>query len=156
MRIEGNVSLRPMGGDCLRDQGRGQEPELVPLARAGHGVRGRAPCRGAGARRAARPGDARLGQETDGRTIPQRSKEEANDYRYFPEPDLPPLRPSAEWVAELRAGLPELPAARRARYVDELGLSAYDAGVLTAEVAWPTTSTRWSRPGSRPRRRPTG
>ena len=65
----------------------------------------------------------------------QRSKEEANDYRYFPEPDLPPLRPSEEWVAQLRAGLPELPAARRARYVDGLGLSAYDAGVLTADLA---------------------
>jgi len=65
----------------------------------------------------------------------QRSKEEANDYRYFPEPDLPPLRPSEEWVAQIRAGLPELPAARRARYEDGLGLSAYDAGVLTADLA---------------------
>jgi aspartyl-tRNA(Asn)/glutamyl-tRNA(Gln) amidotransferase subunit B len=74
-------------------------------------------------------------QETEGRTIPQRSKEEANDYRYFPEPDLPPLRPSEEWVAQIRAGLPELPAARRSRYVDALGLSAYDAGVLTADLA---------------------
>ena len=73
--------------------------------------------------------------ETEGRTMTQRSKEEANDYRYFPEPDLPPLRPSEEWVAKLRAGLPELPAARRARYVDGLGLSPYDAGVLTADLA---------------------
>jgi aspartyl-tRNA(Asn)/glutamyl-tRNA(Gln) amidotransferase subunit B len=74
-------------------------------------------------------------QETEGRTITQRSKEEANDYRYFPEPDLPPLRPSESWVAKLRAAMPELPAARRSRYVDQLGLSAYDAGVLTADVA---------------------
>ena len=72
----------------------------------------------------------RLVQETRGwdetaeRTISQRSKEEANDYRYFPEPDLPPLRPSDEWVAEIRAALPELPAARRARYEQVLGLSA--------------------------------
>jgi aspartyl-tRNA(Asn)/glutamyl-tRNA(Gln) amidotransferase subunit B len=73
--------------------------------------------------------------ETAGRTIVQRSKEEANDYRYFPEPDLPPLRPAPAWVEELRAGLPELPARRRARYVDELGLSAYDAGVLTSDAA---------------------
>jgi aspartyl-tRNA(Asn)/glutamyl-tRNA(Gln) amidotransferase subunit B len=72
--------------------------------------------------------------ENGGRTISQRSKEEANDYRYFPEPDLPPLRPSEEWVAELRAGLPELPAARRERYERDMGLSAYDAGVLTADV----------------------
>ena len=48
----------------------------------------------------------------------QRSKEEANDYRYFPEPDLPPLRPSKAWVAELQAQLPELPAQRRTRYTD--------------------------------------
>jgi aspartyl-tRNA(Asn)/glutamyl-tRNA(Gln) amidotransferase subunit B len=73
--------------------------------------------------------------EDAGRTIVQRSKEAANDYRYFPEPDLPPLRPSPEWVAELRSRLPELPAARRARYVEALGLSPYDAGVLTADVA---------------------
>jgi aspartyl-tRNA(Asn)/glutamyl-tRNA(Gln) amidotransferase subunit B len=72
--------------------------------------------------------------EDGGRTISQRSKEEANDYRYFPEPDLPPLRPSADWVARLRAGLPELPAARRARYERDMGLSEYDAGVLTADV----------------------
>jgi aspartyl-tRNA(Asn)/glutamyl-tRNA(Gln) amidotransferase subunit B len=65
----------------------------------------------------------------------QRSKEEANDYRYFPEPDLPPLRPSEEWVSRIRAAMPELPAARRARYVEGLGLSAYDADVLTADLA---------------------
>jgi aspartyl-tRNA(Asn)/glutamyl-tRNA(Gln) amidotransferase subunit B len=73
--------------------------------------------------------------EEAGRTIVQRSKEEANDYRYFPEPDLPPLRPSDAWVAELRDRLPELPAQRRTRYTDELGLSPYDAGVLTSDVA---------------------
>jgi aspartyl-tRNA(Asn)/glutamyl-tRNA(Gln) amidotransferase subunit B len=86
-------------------------------------------------------GGARLAQETRGwdeergRTVAQRSKEEANDYRYFPEPDLPPLRPSTTWVAELRAGLPELPAQRRARYTSQLGLSDYDARVLTADLA---------------------
>jgi aspartyl-tRNA(Asn)/glutamyl-tRNA(Gln) amidotransferase subunit B len=76
--------------------------------------------------------------EGSGRTVIQRSKEEANDYRYFPEPDLPPLRPSAAWVAELRARLPELPAQRRARYTDVLGMSAYDAGVLTSDAALAT------------------
>jgi aspartyl-tRNA(Asn)/glutamyl-tRNA(Gln) amidotransferase subunit B len=72
--------------------------------------------------------------ETADRTISQRSKEEANDYRYFPEPDLPPLRPSHDWIAEIREAMPELPAARRERYEQVLGLSAYDAGVLTANV----------------------
>jgi aspartyl-tRNA(Asn)/glutamyl-tRNA(Gln) amidotransferase subunit B len=73
--------------------------------------------------------------EASGRTVVQRSKEEANDYRYFPEPDLPPLRPSPAWVAELSARLPELPAQRRARYTDAFDLSAYDAGVLTSDAA---------------------
>ena len=71
--------------------------------------------------------------ETKGITVPQRSKEQAHDYRYFPEPDLPPLVISRAWVEELRAQLPELPDARRARYMTEYGLSAQDANVLTEE-----------------------
>ena len=66
-------------------------------------------------------------------TRSMRSKEEANDYRYFPDPDLLPVVVHDDLIAELRAGLPELPAARRARFVDEFGLSDYDAGLLTAE-----------------------
>ena len=65
-------------------------------------------------------------------TRPMRSKEYANDYRYFPEPDLPPLVVSAEMVEQVRASMPELPADRRARYVRE-GLTDYEAGVLTAD-----------------------
>jgi aspartyl-tRNA(Asn)/glutamyl-tRNA(Gln) amidotransferase subunit B len=132
MRIEGNVSIRPMGSETL-----GTKVEVKNLNSFRSLER-------AMEFEVARQADAlargeRLVQETRGwdegaeRTVSQRSKEEANDYRYFPEPDLPPLRPSAAWVAELRAGLPELPAARRARYIDRLGLSAYDAGVLTAD-----------------------
>ena len=64
---------------------------------------------------------------------PARSKEESHDYRYFPEPDLPPLRLTSEWLAEVKAGIPELPAARRQRFVERLGLPGYDADVLTAE-----------------------
>jgi len=65
-------------------------------------------------------------QETTGTTRSGRSKEEATDYRYFPEPDLVPLAPDAAWVAELKANLPELPAARRARLQQELDLSPDD------------------------------
>jgi aspartyl-tRNA(Asn)/glutamyl-tRNA(Gln) amidotransferase subunit B len=65
-------------------------------------------------------------------TVHQRAKESADDYRYFPEPDLPPVRLDPAWVEAQRAALPELPRARRRRYRDALGLSAYDAGVLTA------------------------
>jgi aspartyl-tRNA(Asn)/glutamyl-tRNA(Gln) amidotransferase subunit B len=61
-----------------------------------------------------------------------RSKEEAHDYRYFPEPDLAPLRISDEWRERLLAEMPELPASKRARFVESLGLREYDAEVLTA------------------------
>jgi aspartyl-tRNA(Asn)/glutamyl-tRNA(Gln) amidotransferase subunit B len=66
-------------------------------------------------------------------TVHQRSKESADDYRYFPEPDLPPLEISREVVEAERAALPELPRAKRRRYVTALELSEYDAGVLTAD-----------------------
>ena len=69
-----------------------------------------------------------------GETYHMRSKETSDDYRYFPEPDLPPLRVDAAWLAQIRGELPELPAARRARYQDALGLSAYDANVLVADA----------------------
>ncbi|HUY18830.1 MAG TPA: Asp-tRNA(Asn)/Glu-tRNA(Gln) amidotransferase subunit GatB [Candidatus Binataceae bacterium] len=66
-------------------------------------------------------------------TRPMRSKEFANDYRYFPEPDLPPLRVAPALIEEIRATMPELPAERRARYGSEFGLSGYEVGVLTQE-----------------------
>ena len=68
-----------------------------------------------------------------GETFTQRTKENAHDYRYFPEPDLMPVKVSAEQVEQWRSELPELPSQRRQRYVDELGLPVYDAGVLTAD-----------------------
>ncbi|MBI1887227.1 MAG: Asp-tRNA(Asn)/Glu-tRNA(Gln) amidotransferase subunit GatB [Nitrosomonadales bacterium] len=67
-----------------------------------------------------------------GETRMMRSKEEAHDYRYFPDPDLLPLDIAPQWIEEVRATLPELPQAKQARYVGELSLSAYDAGMLTA------------------------
>jgi len=77
--------------------------------------------------------ETRLFDTGRGVTRSMRSKEEAHDYRYFPDPDLPPLVLDAAWVEELRAGLPELPDARRARYQRDFGLSAYDAHVLVLE-----------------------
>jgi aspartyl-tRNA(Asn)/glutamyl-tRNA(Gln) amidotransferase subunit B len=65
-------------------------------------------------------------------TRSMRSKEHAHDYRYFPEPDLPPLVVTEEWIDEVRRSLPELPDARRARFVEQYGLPEYDAEVLTA------------------------
>jgi aspartyl-tRNA(Asn)/glutamyl-tRNA(Gln) amidotransferase subunit B len=71
-------------------------------------------------------------------TVSQRSKEEAHDYRYFPEPDLPPLFVSREWLAQLQERLPELPDARRARYEKTFGLGAYDAEALSTDQ-WAAT-----------------
>ena len=68
-----------------------------------------------------------------GETYRMRLKETSDDYRYFPEPDLPPLRVDQAWLREIQAALPELPAARRARYRDTLEFSAYDAAVLVAD-----------------------
>ena len=82
-------------------------------------------------------GGGRVAQETRlynsdlGETFSMRSKEDAHDYRYFPEPDLTPLRIGEAWLGEVRASMPELPARKRARFVAEFGLREYDAEVLT-------------------------
>jgi aspartyl-tRNA(Asn)/glutamyl-tRNA(Gln) amidotransferase subunit B len=77
--------------------------------------------------------ETRLFDPNKGETRSMRFKEEAHDYRYFPDPDLLPLEFSEAYVAELKAGLPELPDQKRARFVAEFALSPYDAGVLVAE-----------------------
>jgi aspartyl-tRNA(Asn)/glutamyl-tRNA(Gln) amidotransferase subunit B len=69
-----------------------------------------------------------------GETYRMRAKETSDDYRYFPEPDLPPLRVDDAWLREIAAALPELPAARRARYRDAHGLTPYDAAVLVSDA----------------------
>lgn len=77
-----------------------------------------------------------LWDEKTGETAPMRSKETAEDYRYFPEPDLPPLVISPQEVEQIRVKLPELPAQRKERYVVKLGLSDYDASVITADPVY--------------------
>jgi aspartyl-tRNA(Asn)/glutamyl-tRNA(Gln) amidotransferase subunit B len=79
--------------------------------------------------------ETRHWDEGAGMTTSMRSKEEAFDYRYFPEPDIPPIEPSTEWIDEIRASLPELPRARRRRYETELGIKADVARVLVADRA---------------------
>lgn len=76
--------------------------------------------------------ETRMWDEAEGVTRSMRSKEEAHDYRYFPEPDLVPLVIDRQWVEEIRASLPELPDQRRQRYIKQYGLPPYDAAVLTA------------------------
>jgi aspartyl-tRNA(Asn)/glutamyl-tRNA(Gln) amidotransferase subunit B len=77
--------------------------------------------------------ETRLFDSAKGVTRSMRTKEEAHDYRYFPDPDLLPLELTQDYVESLRKGLPELPDEKRARFIKQYGLSAYDAGVLTAE-----------------------
>jgi aspartyl-tRNA(Asn)/glutamyl-tRNA(Gln) amidotransferase subunit B len=75
--------------------------------------------------------ETRLWNTTEQRTTSMRSKEEAHDYRYFPEPDLPPLVVSEAWQAQIRATMPELPEAKKERFLKDYGIPEYDAGVLT-------------------------
>jgi aspartyl-tRNA(Asn)/glutamyl-tRNA(Gln) amidotransferase subunit B len=77
--------------------------------------------------------ETRLWDPARGQTFSMRGKEEAHDYRYFPDPDLLPLVIDAEWIERVRRSLPELPAARRSRFVVQFGLPDYDAGILTAD-----------------------
>jgi aspartyl-tRNA(Asn)/glutamyl-tRNA(Gln) amidotransferase subunit B len=79
--------------------------------------------------------ETRLFDPNKGETRSMRSKEEAHDYRYFPDPDLLPLELDPAWVKRIEAGLPELPDAKKARFQSQYGLSPYDAGVLIAEQA---------------------
>jgi aspartyl-tRNA(Asn)/glutamyl-tRNA(Gln) amidotransferase subunit B len=75
--------------------------------------------------------ETRLWNQAEGHTVPMRSKEKAHDYRYFPEPDLLPVHVSAAWREEIRRTLPELPEAKRSRFVAAYGITPYDAEVLT-------------------------
>jgi aspartyl-tRNA(Asn)/glutamyl-tRNA(Gln) amidotransferase subunit B len=153
MRVEANISLRPTGTEAFgtrvevknmnsfRSVERAIEFEIV---------------RQEAALRAGEPLilETRGWDDDRGVTYHMRAKETSDDYRYFPEPDLPPLRVDPAWLDEIRTTLPELPAARRARYRDELGLSAYDADVLVADAAATAVfeAARQADPGLPPKR----
>jgi aspartyl-tRNA(Asn)/glutamyl-tRNA(Gln) amidotransferase subunit B len=131
LRIDANVSMRPAGAErfgtraeiknlnSVRSLGRAIEYEArrqVGLLEAGEAV----------------VQETRHWNEEEGRTSSMRSKEEAFDYRYFPEPDLVPLAPSDEWLGDVRAALPQLPAARRARLSAAAGVAVDEPAVATA------------------------
>jgi aspartyl-tRNA(Asn)/glutamyl-tRNA(Gln) amidotransferase subunit B len=96
--------------------------------------------------------ETRLWNATEGRTYSMRSKEQAHDYRYFPEPDLPPVIVSPEFLAEVKKKLPELPEARRARMIAEYELAQQDAFTLTAERAFADRFEAAARTARNPRR----
>jgi aspartyl-tRNA(Asn)/glutamyl-tRNA(Gln) amidotransferase subunit B len=134
LRCEPNISIRPVGTEAL-----GVKAELKNLNsfRVVHlGVQAEI------ARQVAALGrgeplaqETRRWDEARGTTVSMRTKEFAHDYRYFPEPDLVPLVFDDAWIEAARASLPELPEARRRRFVQEYGLPEYDAAVLTTERA---------------------
>lgn len=141
LRCDANVSLRPVGEakfgnkaelknmNSFRNVQRGLEYEVErqrELYEDGETV----------------AQETRRFDEATQTTISMRSKEEAHDYRYFPEPDLVDLDIDDAWLASIRETIPELPAAKRQRYESELGLPAYDAGVLTAD---PLMATYYER-----------
>jgi aspartyl-tRNA(Asn)/glutamyl-tRNA(Gln) amidotransferase subunit B len=134
MRVEANVSLRRRGTQPF---GTRTEVKNMNSLRAVERAIAYEIQRQAAALDAGEP----LRQETRGwddgagATYVMRVKESSDDYRYFPEPDLPPLHLDPAWLETLRAALPELPAARRGRYVGALGLSPYDAAVLASDEA---------------------
>jgi aspartyl-tRNA(Asn)/glutamyl-tRNA(Gln) amidotransferase subunit B len=134
LRCDANVSVRPVGEAKF-----GTKAEVKNLNSFRHVQRAleyeieRQTALVAGGGRVEQ--ETRLWDAAAGRTVSMRSKEEAHDYRYFPEPDLPPLEVNTEWVEEIRRGLPELPEARRRRFVTQYGLPDYDAGVLTQSAA---------------------
>jgi len=134
LRCDANVSLRPRGS---RELGTKVEIKNMNSFRSvkmalEFEVRRQAQALDAGARIVQ---ETRLWDADQGATRSMRSKESAHDYRYFPEPDLVPLTLDRVWVEELRAGLPELPRARRARFVAQYGLPPYDAEILTQSRA---------------------
>jgi len=133
LRIEPNISLRPRGTAELSET-RTEIKNLNSISAMFHAVEYEIARQEKILRAGGRVAQETMGwDEARGVTVPQRSKEEAHDYRYFPEPDLPRLHVTREWVNEIQTRLPELPNAKRARYMNELSLSAYDAGVLSAE-----------------------
>jgi aspartyl-tRNA(Asn)/glutamyl-tRNA(Gln) amidotransferase subunit B len=96
--------------------------------------------------------ETRLYNANEGRTYSMRSKEQAHDYRYFPEPDLPPLIVPDAWKSEIAARMPELPEARRARMIAEYGIAEQDAHTLTATRAFADQFEAAARAAKNPRR----
>jgi aspartyl-tRNA(Asn)/glutamyl-tRNA(Gln) amidotransferase subunit B len=133
MRVEANVSIRPIGREAFgtRVEVKNMNSmKAVERAIAFEIERQAEVIDGGGAIHM----ETRGWDDASQSTYHMRPKEEENDYRYFPEPDLPPLTTTPEWLATIRSRLSELPAARRSRYQKVLGLSPYDAGVIVNDA----------------------
>lgn len=130
MRADVNISVRPIGSDKF-----GTKTEMKNLNSFEH-VRKGLEYEAKRQQQVLLAGgkvqqETRRFDENTGETVLMRVKEGASDYRYFPEPDLPPIHISDDWINEVKASIPEMPDKRRERYVNDWGLSDYDASVLT-------------------------
>lgn len=132
MRCDVNVSVRPVGETTLRT--RAEVKNVNSIRFVMHAIEVEATRQveiyenGGTVRQ-----ETRLYDSDNGETRPMRGKENANDYRYFPDPDLLPVFLSDDYIENIRKNLPELPKVKQERYVNELGLTPYDASVLTAD-----------------------
>ena len=133
MRCDVNVSVRPVGDTALRTRAEVKNVNSVRFVMHAIEVEAKRQIEiyenGGQVKQ-----ETRLYDSDNGETRPMRGKENANDYRYFPDPDLLPVVLTDEYIENIRKNLPELPEAKKARYIGELGLPAYDAGVLTADM----------------------
>lgn len=133
MRCDVNVSVRKVGETILRDRVEVKNVNSVRFVMQAIEIEANRQVEvyenGGTVRQ-----ETRLFDPNNGETRPMRSKENAHDYRYFPDPDLLPVILTDEYIEQIRASLPELPEAKKKRYVSELGLTDYDAHVLTLDV----------------------
>jgi len=132
LRFEASVSLRPVGREALGSRVEIKNLNSIKAVHDSltHEIERQSKALDAGETVAM---ETRLWDEAAGRTQRMRSKEQAHDYRYFPEPDLVPVEVTEAMREQERSAIPELPAQRWRRFIDDLGLPAYDAGVLTAD-----------------------
>ena len=134
LRCDANVSVRPIGDTTLGTKAEVKNLNSFRFLQKAleHEIERQIDLVGEGARVVQ---ETRLWDAAGGRTVSMRSKEEAHDYRYFPEPDLPPIVVDGERMDRVRAAMPELPEAARARFIETHGLSAYHAGLVTQSRA---------------------
>ncbi len=133
LRADINLSVRPVGGPLGTRTEMKNLNSLKAIVRAAKSEAARQIEQLGEGRRVVQ--ETRRWDDNKGRSIAMRSKEEANDYRYFPDPDLLPIVLDDEWMTRLAEALPELPEAKRARYVRDYGLPEYDAAILTTDPA---------------------
>jgi aspartyl-tRNA(Asn)/glutamyl-tRNA(Gln) amidotransferase subunit B len=150
IRFEANVSLRPAGRDALGT--RVEIKNLNSFRAMERAIRYQLEIQQAVLESGGEVEQETLGwDDLAGVTYSQRSKEDSHDYRYFPEPDLPPLVISEDWLEEIRGGLPELPRERQIRFIREYGLTKAESSLLAEEIMLADYFEETIRAGAEPR-----